>query len=99
MDAILGTCYTIHTLFKLNLSLIKKKSEKITSTGSLPSSAAISKDKTIVVATPEAVYVYNENLEKVGQIEKPGFTPSVTDISPDSKTVYVGGKVLKEIKS
>ena len=87
-------------MFIFNLFLIKKKkSEKITSTGSLPSSAAISKDKTIVVATPETVYVYNENLEKVGQIEKPGFAPSVVDISPDSKTVYVGGKVLKKIKS
>ncbi|RCH82918.1 WD40 repeat-like protein [Rhizopus azygosporus] len=96
-DDVLATIGMDDTL-RLGSTSGRHLSEKITSTGSLPSSAAISKDKTIVVATPEAVYVYNENLEKVGQIEKPGFTPSVTDISPDSKTVYVGGKTDSKVR-
>lgn len=71
-----------------------KFSEKIISTGSLPSSAAISNDNTTVVASDETVLVYNDKLEKIGQLESPGFSPSVADISADGKTVFVGGKVI-----
>jgi hypothetical protein len=39
--------------------------------------------------------IYNEQLEKIASLEKPDFTPSVADISPDGKTVYVGGQVIK----
>lgn len=70
-----------------------KFSEKIISTGSLPSSLSVSNDKTTVVATNETVLVYNDKLEKIGELESPGFTPSTVDISPDAKTVYVGGQV------
>lgn len=70
-----------------------KFSEKIISTGSLPSSLSVSNDKTTVVATHETVLVYNDKLEKIGQLENPGFTPTAVEISPDSKTVFVGGQV------
>ncbi|EPB82974.1 hypothetical protein HMPREF1544_10282 [Mucor circinelloides 1006PhL] len=69
-----------------------KFSGKIATTGSLPSSITVSENKTTVVATNETVIVYDDKLEKIGQLEKPGFTPSVADISPDGKTVYVGGQ-------
>lgn len=69
-----------------------KFSEKIISTGSLPSSISVSKDKTTVVATRESVLIYNGQLEKIGQLENPGFTPSTAEISPDAKTVFVGGE-------
>lgn len=68
-------------------------SGKIAATGSLPSSITVSENKTTVVATNETVIAYDDKLEKIGQLEKPGFTPSVADISPDGKTVYVGGQV------
>ncbi|KAG2189707.1 hypothetical protein INT46_004210 [Mucor plumbeus] len=69
-----------------------KFSGKIATTGSLPSSIAVSENKTTVVATNEKVIVYDDKLEKIGQLENPGFTPTVADISPDGKTVYVGGQ-------
>ncbi|KAI7888389.1 WD40-repeat-containing domain protein [Mucor mucedo] len=69
-----------------------KFSEKIISTGSLPSSLAVSDNKTTVVATNESVLIYNDQLQKMGELEHPGFTPSAVDISPDGKTVYVGGQ-------
>ncbi|CAO3632940.1 unnamed protein product [Mucor hiemalis] len=72
-----------------------KFSDKIVSTGSLPSSVSISDDKITVVASDESVLVYNEKLEKIGELEKPQFTPSVVDITRDGKTVYVGGKDKK----
>lgn len=71
----------------------KKKSDKVASTGSLPSSISTSKNNITIAATLETVQVYNENLDKIGELEKHDFTPSVADISPDGKTVYVGGKV------
>ncbi|CEP08536.1 hypothetical protein [Parasitella parasitica] len=69
-----------------------KFSGKIAATGSLPSSIAVSENKISVVATNEVVIAYNDKLEKVGQLDSPGFTPSVADISSDGKTVYVGGQ-------
>jgi WD40 repeat protein len=74
-----------------------KFSDKIISTGSLPSSLSVSNDKTTVVSTNETVLVYNDKLEKIGQLENPGFTPSTVEISPDSKYVYVGGHVRIKI--
>lgn len=67
-------------------------SEKIISTGSLPSSLSVSNEKITVVSTNETVLIYNEALEKIGELESPGFTPSVAEISPNSKTVFVGGQ-------
>ncbi|KAG2236851.1 hypothetical protein INT48_002664 [Thamnidium elegans] len=69
-----------------------KFTEKIISTGSLPSSISVSNDKTTVVATRDSVLIYNCQLEKIGQLEDPGFTPSTAEISLDSKTVFVGGQ-------
>ncbi|KAG1465568.1 hypothetical protein G6F46_001648 [Rhizopus delemar] len=69
-----------------------KFSDKVASTGSLPSSISTSKNNITIAATLETVQVYNENLDKIGELEKHDFTPSVADISPDGKTVYVGGK-------
>jgi hypothetical protein len=74
----------------------KKKSDKVASTGSLPSSISTSKNNITIAATLETVQVYNENLDKLSELEKHNFTPSVADISPDGKTVYVGGKVQKK---
>ncbi|RCI01720.1 WD repeat-containing protein 1, partial [Rhizopus stolonifer] len=42
-----------------------KFSGKIVSTGALPSSVSIAKDKTTVVATAESVLVYDDKLEKI----------------------------------
>lgn len=71
-------------------------SDKIVSTGSLPSSVAISDDKVSVVASDASVLIYSEKLEKIGELEKLDFTPSVVDISRDGKTVFVGGKVNRK---
>lgn len=70
-----------------------KFSKNIIPTYSLPSSLSVSNDKTIVVATSEAVLIYNYQLERVGEIESREFRISTVEISPDSKTIFVGGKV------
>ena len=49
-----------------------KFSEKIVSTGSLPSSLSISNDKISAVVNNETVLLFNEKLEKIGQLENPG---------------------------
>ncbi|KAI8643689.1 WD40-repeat-containing domain protein [Parasitella parasitica] len=69
-----------------------KYSGKVAATGSLPLSIAVSENKIAVVATKEAVIAYDDKLEKIGQLESPGFTPTVTDIGSDGKTIYVGGE-------
>ncbi|KAI7903062.1 WD40-repeat-containing domain protein [Cokeromyces recurvatus] len=67
-----------------------KYSGKAASTGSLPTSLSISDNKTAVIATNESIVVYNDELKKIGELKNPDFTPYVTAISPDSKTVFVG---------
>ncbi|KAI8353371.1 WD40-repeat-containing domain protein [Blakeslea trispora] len=72
-----------------------KFSEKVVSTGALPSSLSVASNKTTVVATFESVLVYDDKLEKVGQLDGLDYTPSVADISADGKYVFVGGKASR----
>ncbi|KAI9478464.1 MAG: quinon protein alcohol dehydrogenase-like superfamily [Benjaminiella poitrasii] len=68
-----------------------KFSGKVASTGSLPTSISVADDKITVVATNESIIIYNDKLEKIIELKNPGFTPSVADITPDGKTVFIGG--------
>jgi WD40 repeat protein len=67
------------------------KFTKAVSTGSLPKTVSSGASMT-VVATVEAVQIYDKDLNKVSQLDNPGYTPSVAEIDAAGKVVYVGGQ-------
>ncbi|KAI8884882.1 WD40 repeat-like protein, partial [Backusella circina FSU 941] len=68
------------------------KFSKAVATGSLPKTVSSSDAGMTVVATVEAVQIYDKELKKAAQLENPGYVPSAAEIDTAGKVVYVGGQ-------